>query len=167
LADQTIRVPIDLRNPIASSLAGNSFFNVTGLTALDLAHWEFVKDVEGKIYGVVGVPTPLAATPNAKIILQLAANATTGVSTMQVSSKAVADAESFNPGSLDSETAEDVTMPSTAYDRKEVSISLTNAPEADDILLVEIFHDGDAANDTLAVNTLLVAAYLEIDVTGV
>jgi hypothetical protein len=161
----TIRVPIDLRNPRVSTLAGNSFFTVVGLTDWDGGHWEFLKDVEGKIYGVVPVPKNLHGTPNAKIVLTLAANATSGVTRMQVGTFPPADAESLNPGALTDETAQDITVPGTARLRKDVSFTLTNAPVADDLLIVEIFHDGDHANDTLAVNTELWLAQLEVDVT--
>jgi hypothetical protein len=161
----TIRVPVEFRNPRVSSLGGNCFWTVAGLTDWDAGHWEFVKDVEGKLYGVVAVPANLHGTPNAKIILLLAANATTGVTRMQVGTKDVAGGESLNPASLVDETAQDVTVPATARLREDVTFTLTNAPAANDLLLVEVFHDGDHANDTLAVNTELYAALLEVDVT--
>lgn len=164
----TVRLPIDLRNPRVSSLAGNAFFTVTGLTAGDFGYWQLGQDVDGKIYGVVPVPKNVAGTPNGKIILVISANATSGVSRLQVSTKAVADAESLNPASLTAETAQDITVPGTARLRKDVTFpssgSLGETLAADDLLLVEVFHDGDHANDTLAVATELWAAYLQIDV---
>lgn len=160
----SIRIPIDLRTPRVSTLAGNAFWNVTGLTDHDLAYWEFVKDVEGKVYGLSAIPSNVAGTPNGAIVLEIAANATTGDTRLQVGTKAVADAESLNPGALTDETAQDITVPGTAYLRKTVSFTLTETLAADDLLLVEVFHDGDHANDTLAVNTLLVGAWLEVDV---
>jgi hypothetical protein len=163
----TVRLPIDLRNPRVSSLAGNAFFTVTGLTAVDLGFWNFVKDVDGKVYGVVVVPKNLNATPAAKIVLSIAANATTGVTRLQVSTKAVADAESLNPSALTAETAQDITVPGTARLRKDVTFpasgNLTETLAADDLLLVEIFHVGSHANDTLAQPTELYAAFLQCD----
>jgi hypothetical protein len=163
LATQTIRVPIQLNTPQVSANAGNAFWTVLGQTDWDFGHWEFVKDVKGKVYGTVTVPKNLAGTPAAKIKLVIAANATTGVTRLNVGTKDVADGESLNP-TLTDETAQDITVPATAYLRKDVSFTLTNAPAADDILIVEVFHEGDHANDTLAVNTLLLGAYLECDV---
>jgi len=160
----TIRVPVDLRNPRVSSLAGNSFFSVLALTNWDAGHWQFVKDVDGKIYGAVAVPKNLAGTPNASLRLVTAYNATTGVSRWSVKSKDPADGETLD-ASFTSETAQDITVPGTAYFRKDVSFTLTNAPAADDLLLVEVFHEGAHANDTVAVNSLLFAAYLQCDVT--
>lgn len=161
----TIRIPIDLRLPRTTSLAGNSYFNVTNLATLtgDVGHWECVKDVEGKIYGIVKIPSAIDGTPAAKIILEIFANATSGVTRLQASSLAVADAESYDQA-MTAETAQDITVPATANLRKEVTFTLTNTPVAEDELLIEIFHDGDHANDTLAVNTKIMSAYLEIDV---
>lgn len=164
----TVRIPIDLRNPRVSSLAGNSFWTVTGLTAWDAGHWEFLKDVDGKIYGIAPIPKNLAGTPNGKIVLVIGANATTGVTRLSVATKAVADTESLNPSSLTGETAQDVTVPGTARLRKDVmfpsSGSLAEILAVDDLLIVEVFHEGLHANDTLAVNTELYAALLQIDV---
>lgn len=163
----TVRVPIDLRNPRVTTLAGNSFFTVEGLTAWDAGRWEFVKDVEGRIYGVVAVPKDVKATANAKIILAIGANATSGVTRLQVSTKAIADAESMNPSSLTAETAQDITVPGTARLRKDVTFpssgSLGETVAADDLLLVEITHLGAHANDTLNAATEFYSAFLQID----
>ena len=164
----TIQIPVDLRNPRITSLGGNSFWSVVALTAWDAGHWEFVKDVEGKVYGLVRIPKSMATTPNAKIILVIAANATTGVTTLQVSTKAVESLttpENFNFASFNAITAQDITVPATAYLAKEVSFTVGETLAAEDELILELFHDGDAVNDTLAVNTLLLDCFLEIDVT--
>lgn len=151
---------LNLLTPRTTSLAGNSFYSVLGLTDWDAGHWEFVLDVEGVIYGQVRVPPSYAS--GGVIRLSIAANATSGVTRLQVGTKAVADGESLNPGALTDESAQDVTVPGTAYLRKDVTFTLTESLVADDLLLVEIFHDGDHANDTLAVNTLLFGAWLEV-----
>lgn len=150
---------IQLLNPRTSTLAGNSFFSVLALSDWDAGHWEFLQDVEGKIYGIVRVPPSYAS--GGAIKLEIGANATTGVTRLQVGTKAVADGESMNP-TLTDETAQDITVPGTAYLRKAVSFTLTESLAASDLLLVEIFHDGDHANDTLAVNTILWGAWLEV-----
>lgn len=168
MAIVTIRIPIDLRSPRLSSLAGNSFWTVVAMGAVDAGHWQFKQDVDGRIYGVVTVPKNVNATPNAKLKLAIAANATSGVTRLSASTKAVATAEALNPGSLTAETAQDITVPATARLRHDVTIpsagSLAETVAADDLLLVELFHEGAHANDTLAVNTELHEAWLEIDV---
>jgi hypothetical protein len=163
----TIQIPIDLRNPRVTSLAGNAFWTVLGLTAWDAGHWQFVKDVDGKIYGLVRIPKNMAATPAAKIKLVIAANATSGVTRLSIGHKAVQTiptAESLNPATLTAITAQDITVPATAYLAGEVSFTVSETLAAEDELIVEIYHEGAHANDTLAVNTLLFDAFLEIDV---
>lgn len=164
----TVYIPIELRNPRVSTLAGNAYWTVTALTAYDFGFWQFVKDVEGKVYGLVRIPQNVAATPNAKIVLCIGANATSGVTSLAVSTKAIADNESINPASLTAESTQDITVPGTARLRKDVTFptagSLAETVEAGDLLLVEVFHDGDKAEDTLGVNTELYAAFLQIDV---
>jgi hypothetical protein len=163
----TIRKEISLRTPAMSSLQGNSTFTAIALTWGDLHVWSFVKDVDGKVFGLVSVPANLAGTPNAKIVLVLAANATSGVTRFGVATARAADAGSLNPGSLTAETSQDVTVPATAYLRKDVTfpatLTLAVTPQASDVLLVQITHEGTHANDTLAVNSLLVEAYLVCD----
>lgn len=164
----TVRVPIDFHTPRFTSTPGNAFWRPLGLTALDFGHWEFVQDVDGRIYGQVTIPKNLNATPNGKIILALAANATAGVTRMQVSTRAFATAESLNPATLTAETAQDITVPATAYLRSDQTFptagSLGETLTGDDVLLVEVYHVGLHANDTLATNTLLAGGWLECDV---
>lgn len=163
----TVRIPIDLRAPGVTVNAGNAFWTVVGLTAHDMGRWEFLKDVDGSVFGIAHVPTNIAAVPNAKIVLILAAaNALGEITSMDVKTVAVAkDAESINPASLVSVGVVDITMPSTINLTKEQSYTIVAVPVADDLMIVEVFHDGNTANDTLAVNTILVEAYLQIDVT--
>jgi len=163
----TIQIPIDLRNPGVTLVPGNAFWTVLGLTAWDAGHWQFVKDVHGSVFGIVRIPKNMAGTPAAKIKLVIAANATSGVTRLDVLHKAVqsiATGESLNPAALVSIGETDVTVPSTAYLTLEVSFTVSEAIAAEDELLIQVFHHGDHANDTLAVNTLLIDAFLEIDV---
>ena len=150
---------VHLSTPRATSLAGNSFWMVQGLTDWDAGHWEFTKDVDGKVYGQVLVPPSYSS--GGTLRLAVAANATTGVTRLGVGTKAIADTESFNP-TLTDETKQDITVPGTAYLRKDVTFTLTETLAARDVLVVEIFHEGSHVNDTLAVNTLLMGAWLEL-----
>ncbi|HEY8836496.1 MAG TPA: hypothetical protein VIO16_02220 [Dehalococcoidia bacterium] len=163
----TIRVPISILAPAVSANGGNAFFSVAGLTAQDYGHWEFVKSVQGNLFGQVAVPHNLNATPNAKIILSFAANAATGNTVIQIGTARIPAGTSINPGSLTTETAQTITVPGTAYQRFDVTLpasaTLAVTPQADDILLVEIMHNGAAGGETLAVNLLLLAAVLVVD----
>ena len=160
----TVRIPIDLRNPRLTSLAGNSFFTVFGFTNHDFGHWEFVKDVDGKIYGIVGIPPNVSGTPNAKCILVIAANATVGVWRNIVNYKTVAPGETVQL-TYTAGASQDITVPGTAYLTKEITHTLpTGSFIGGNLIFIEIFHEGAHANDTLAPNAFLVEAYLEIDV---
>lgn len=163
LATYTRRVPVSLHTPASATSAGNSFWSVLAMTDYDLGHWEFVKDVGGKIFGHVLIPEGLAAT-GGSLVLHIAANATTGVTRLSVSTKAVADAESMQPSSLTTETSQDITVPGTAYLRKDVTFALTEALAEGGLLIVEVYHEGAHANDTLAQNTLLLGATLHVTV---
>ena len=167
----TVRIPLDLRMP-GSVNAGNSFWTDVVLTAatpdLDMGHWEFVKDVVGDVFGLVTIPNTIGATPAAKIILSIAANATTGATSLFVQGLCVADGQTYDAALDTAITTQDITVPATAYFRKEVSFTLATSGGsfpvvAKDEMLIRIVHSGTDANDTLAVNTLLIAAYLEID----
>ena len=159
---QTRSVAVELLNPQVAANAGNAFFSVLGLTDWDAGHWEFVKDVDGKVYGIVRVPPTYVS--GGTLRLAIAANATSGVTRLVVGTKAVADGESLNP-TLTDETAQDITVPGTAYLRRDVTFALTETLAANDLLIIEIYHAGAHANDTLAVNTLLLGVWLEVTAT--
>ena|SRR3990172_1908511 len=166
----TIRIPIDFRNPRVSSFAGNSFFTVTGLTVVDGGHWEFAKDVDGKIYGIVHIPTNVAATTNGKIILAVGANLASGITTLQISTKAIGNTESLNPSALTAESSQDITLPSPARTRTDVTFPaagfLSEALASGDLLWVEVAHLGSTSlTDTLTVNTELWQGLLEVSVS--
>lgn len=155
-------IPVDLQNPRVSTLGGNSAWTVAALTDYDAGIWDFLKDVDGKVYGIVRVPEDYGS--GGTIILSMAWNATTGVSRLLIGTTPVADGESFNPAALTDETAQDITVPGTAYFRKDVSFTLTPTLVAGDILLVEVFHQGSHGNDTVAVDTLMWGAFFGYDV---
>lgn len=147
--------PIQLLNPFDS----NSFWLPSQQTAGMFGRWEFVKDLDGFIYGEVLVPSGVT---NATLRAAVAANATSGVTRLALYAQAWADAEtmfgSWNIGNPVS--SQDITVPGTAYTRKDVTWSLTGLTGGD-LLFVAVQHNGTHANDTLAVNTLLYGAWLE------
>ncbi len=154
-------IGIVLKNPRVSTLGGNSFANVLALTNIDLEVIEFVKDVDGKFYGLAHIPSGYGTVSSAKVIFDIIANATTGNSRLQVSTAPIAEGETID-ASLIAITAQTITVPGTAYLLKRVTFDLATVPVADDLLLIEFFHEGTDVADTLAVNTLIVNAYLEL-----
>lgn len=148
----TVQIPVPMITPGSS---GSAFPVLTAGTVHRLGPVPaYAIDVDSYWYGHVRVPQDYSSTP--AIILSLAANATTGVATVQVATAVPADGETYNPGSYTTETNVDVTMPGTAYLRKDQSITLTSGPAAGDDLLVRVGHIGTATNDTLAATLLLV-----------
>lgn len=148
----TVDIPVAVKTPDSS---GNAYPTLVAGTVHQLLVPAFVKDVDGYWYGEFLVPQNYVS--GGQIILSLAANATTGVARVNVATTAVADAESLNPGSYTSETAVDVSMPATAYLRKDQEFTLTPTLVAGDLVELRVAHEGAHANDTLAVDLLLAA----------
>ena len=166
----TTRIPLALESVRSNSLAGNAFVSEDYLSTADqdMAFLVFLADVDGKAYYKVTIPNTIGATPAAKIILVVAANATTGVSRMSCELLPTINGEGLNRAKT-TVTAQDITVENVAYETKEVSFTVPTTGDfpvvAEDILDIEIFHEGAHANDTLAVDTLIKEAYLEIDLS--
>lgn len=162
---QTIRIPVDLGVPQQAANQGNCYFDMLNLTDHDFGVWTLVKDVNGKVYGRATVPKNLSGTTGSLVVaLAWANSASSKVARVSVAYSPIANGESLNPGSLTDVTAQDLSVPTTAYQRTDATYSLTGLA-ADDVLLVEVYHEGAHANDTVAVDTLVVEAWLECDVT--
>lgn len=153
----TVQIPIALRVPDSSGNGYPLLYDASPNRHLVTA---FLQDVAGYWYGHVRVPQDYSSTPVIK--LSIGANATSGVSRLAVSTYTVADAESYD-GTYTTETAQDITVPATAYLRKDVTFSLTTSGglAAGDDLMVRCDHEGAHANDTLAVPTILFTAVFQ------
>ena len=165
------KFPIIFTLPRTQTLGGNAFFSSSALTAYDDGHIEFVTDVDGKFYGECYLDPDVidgGTITAVKFKGSLYANATAGDTVMEVSTKAIADGETFNPASLDGSTEGPtaITVPATAYLRTDFTFTFTPANFGEgDIILVEIFHEGTSTTplDSLAANTLLkTLAFIEV-----
>lgn len=159
------KVPLDLagtrevRVPLTvPDSSGNGYAALLSTTNIRELVAAFTKDVDGSWYGLVRVPQDYSSGP--KIILRILANATSGVTRLNVYSSAKTDAEVVD-AALTAETAQDITVPGTAYTLKDVTFTLASSPAAGDSLTVRIQHEGNHANDTLAVDTLLYEAVFQ------
>lgn len=149
--------PVKLLVPRSTSLAGNSFFTSVGLTAWDMGHWEFVKDVEGRIYGIARTDGVLST---GTLRLVLAANGA-GVTRWSVKYMPIKDGANLNPATLTTTvTSQDVTV-ATGYTQKDITFAISPLATYTGVIF-EIIHEGAHANDTLAVNTMLLDASLEM-----
>lgn len=129
--------------------------NIQGLHAM-------VKDVEGAIYGMVRIPQNYVGSAAVEAIIL--ANATSGVTRLTLGTAVVAaDSASFDPTITD-ETAQNITVPGTAYNDKLVTFptsgSLATTLAAGSLLMVRLQHNGTNASDTLAVDTLVAGLWL-------
>jgi len=163
VALSTKQYPLKLTAPRSQSLQGNAFWTVKTLTMFDFAHWEFVKDVEGRIGGQILIPSTVSAAPNAKIVLVLAGEAANGVSRMNVAYLTQGTTGGWFGGTLTPVGAQDVTMPGAPTEMVKATFALSTGINPGTIMFFEIIHEGAHANDTFTANTWLVEAYLEVD----
>jgi hypothetical protein len=159
-----VRLPVRLRVPRSSTLAGNTAFSVAALTAHDIAVWEFANNVEGRVHGYVLLPTALAAAPVGEIRLLTASAVTTGNMRWRVATKSVADGQSLNPATLTAEAYQSIAAPAALWGMKEVVFPLTEVLAPRGILLVEVTRDGGNALDTNEGSAYVLEAYLEVSV---
>jgi hypothetical protein len=146
-------LPVDIRVPVS-----NVYWDSLGIgEPRYFGYWDFVKDVLGYADGFVKVPPNVTS---ASIRLSVMANATSGVTRWYIRTFASADGASLSSGTADNATAQDITVPGTAYNRKDITFTVPSTFAAGDILWVRFVHDGAHANDTLAVDTLLLGAWL-------
>jgi hypothetical protein len=152
----TVQVPLPLFVPDSS---GNGYPILYDASPHRFLVPAFLRDVAGYWYGHVRIPQDYVGTP--KVILSVGANATSGVARLAVSSYRTADAASYD-GTYTTETAQDITVPGTAYLRKDVTFTITTASIAvGDDLVVRVDHEGAHANDTLAADLLLFSAVFQ------
>lgn len=151
----TIQVTVPLLGPDSS---GNGYAALVSTANIRQVVAAFLKDVVGDWWGIVRVPQDYSSAGT--IIVSLAANATSGVTTIGVATKVIANAAVYDQA-LTAESDVDVTVPGTAYTRKDQSFTLSTTPAAGSDLLVRIRHNGTATNDTLTVDTLMFNAVFQ------
>lgn len=105
-------------------------------------------DTDGTSYWLVRVPENYSGTP--AVDISYVANATTGDWRLVLGTAVPADGESMDVTFSD-ETAVDTTVPGTAYQRDEISVSITGTtPAVGDLLMLRVLRDADNAADDLA-----------------
>lgn len=118
---------------------------------------------DGRWHWLGYVPDNYASSPS--LIVVYCANATSGVFRVNTEFATAKDAEDQDQ-TLTASTAQEITVPGTAYLQDRVTFT-ANIPtlEPGDILYGAVHRDGDHANDTLAVPALLVAVLLSYTTT--
>lgn len=176
-----IRIPVDLRSPEQTGLAGNSFWTVNSGTVSQMGYWAFLGNTSGGsgtgiratggiVYGYVQVPSN--ADPNSvpSLIVSLGASATAAsVAFFRVGTKEIQTGMSFDNPSWVHENGVAWTAPTTAYARQDLSFTLTSATTADAILAIKIERNIVGSGSGIDVSTATIGCfdvYLQITATA-
>jgi hypothetical protein len=168
-ATATHHLPLSCDSPDGT---GNAFFQPIALSSWTAGVYQFAPTVDGTVFCTIRIPATVAGSPNAAVILEWGANNTAAskgvawtVSTGKFASGSTADI------SLTAETQQNISVPTTAYQRIDTTFpaasNIATAVAAGDELVVKIVRKGsDGVNDTLTtLNALLFKASLRIDLT--
>lgn len=144
---------IDLRNPSA-----NAYFVATAFTNFVLGRWLMIKDVDSSIYGAVRVPATFT-----QIAVNLMLGGGTGNTRMQVKTRSIGDGDTID-STITAESAQTIALTSGLLEvaRFPASGGIGSSPAAGDLLVVQIIHVGTDGADTLATDTALYGAFLEV-----
>lgn len=144
---------IDLRNP-----SQNAYWRPTTLTNFVLGHWVMLKDVDSSIYGAVRVPATFT-----QIAVNLMLGGGTGNTRMQVKTRSIGDGDTID-STITAESAQTIALTGGLLEiaRFPASGGIGSSPTAGDMLVVQVIHAGTDGADTLAVDTLLYGAFLEV-----
>lgn len=155
--------PIDLRNP-----TNNAYYLAAAAKATSpnwtLGQWRMVKDVESHIYGAVRAPDSFTSLA-VRLMVSAAGETEEGDVRLQVRTAAVGDGDTID-GGLTAETAQTVSLTNAAAGVMKFVVfptsgGLGSSPAAGELIVVDVFHDGDDAADTLAADLVLWGAWLE------
>lgn len=150
----TKHAPLPFGAPDAS---GNAFAQLVATANIRLLVPAFTNGVDGVWWAILHVPSDYSSTP--AIVLRVAANSAAGqVSRWIVSSKAIGTGGTWD-AALTAETAQNLTMSTTAYRPADVTFTLSTTPVAGSDLIVAVQRNGANAADTLVVAALLFDAY--------
>jgi len=145
-----IRVPVDLRSPEQTGLAGNSFWTVNSGTVSQMGFWAFLGNTSGGsgtgiratggiVYGFVQVPSNVDPNSVGKIVVCFGASATAAnLSVWRVGTKEIQTGASFDVPSWQHENSQIWTAPTTSWARQDLSFTMTSATTSDAIIAVKL-----------------------------
>lgn len=152
----TVRVPLPLTVPDSS---GNGYAALVAGTNLRDLFPAFTTGVDGFWYGALDVPENY--TSGGKVVLWVAANDTTGHVSRWIVGSLARDTAATWDSAYTAETAQNVTMSTTAYRPTAVSFTLSTTPVAANSLLFYVERNGANVADTLTVDAYLFKAAFE------
>jgi hypothetical protein len=155
-AGATRSVPLLLGAPDAS---GNAYAGLVSTANVRLLVPAFTNGADGFWWGKLDVPGDYVS--GGAIILWVAANDTTGhVSRWIVNTKAETTSATWD-AALTAETAQNLTMSTTAYRPAAVSFTLSTTPVANNSMVFNIERNGSSGSDTLTVPAFLFKAVFQ------
>ncbi len=152
----TKQIPVTLTAPDST---GNGYGLLVATANIRQVFPAFIKDVDGFWWGIVRIPEDYAAAGT--IILRVGANSTAGQVTSFIVSSKVRDTAATWDTALTAETVIDTTMSTTAYRPTDITFTLSTTPVAGSDLIVSIEHNGARAQDTLAVDSILMQSVFQ------
>ena len=157
---RVLRIPIDIRSPEQTGIAGNSFWTVRSGTVSQMGYWAFlgntsggsgtgVKATGGIVYGLVNIPINIDLNTTPRVILSMGASATAAsLSAWRVASFEIATGIVYDPASWQNVNAVNWTAPTTAWSKYDLSFTLNSATTGDMTLAIKIERDSDGTSAT-------------------
>lgn len=154
----TVQVPVPLAAPDSS---GNGYAAlVTGAGSnIRLLVPAFTTGVDGYWWGILDVPEDYSS--GGAIVLWAAANDTTGHASRWIVATKAVDTSATWDAALTAETAQNLTMSTTAYEPAAVTFTLSTIPVAGKSLTVYVERNGSNGGDTLTVDAYLFKAVFQ------
>lgn len=167
-----IRIPIDLRTPEQTGIAGNSYWTVQSGGASQFGHWAFKGDVTGAIvYGFVQVPSNVDPNSTGVFVLNMGASATSAaLSAWRVCYSEILTGERFDvtAAAWNNIDATGWTAPATNWASHDMTFDTTGTLTANAIVAIKIDRDADgtSATDNCTAVVGLFDAFLQITATA-
>ena len=177
-----IRIPVDLRSPEQTGLAGNSFWTVSSGVASQQGYWAFLGNTSGGsgtgidvtggiVYGLVQMPKNLEPDSTGIFVLAMGASATAGgLSAWRVSYSEIQTGVKFDltANAWNAINAKNWTAPTTGYARHDMTFDTTGTFTAESIVMVRLERDtdGTSATDNITATVGVFDAYVQITATA-
>lgn len=152
----TVRVPLPLAVPGSS---GNGYAALVAGTNLRGLFPAFTTGVDGFWYGSLDVPENYSS--GGKFTLWVAANDTTGHASRWIVGSLARNTSATWDSAYTAETAQNLTMATTAYKPAAVSFTLSTTPVAGESLIFYVERNGSNVADTLTVDAYLFKCVFE------
>lgn len=165
-----LEIPVDLRSPEQTGLAGNSFWTINSGAASQMGMWAFLGNTSGGsgtgiratggiVYGFVKVPSNVDANSTPTVIVCLGASATAAdLSVWRVGSFDIQTGQSFDVPSWTHQNSQTWTAPTTAWSRKDLSFTLS-ATTGDTFIAIKLERSIAGSGSGIDTTTAIVGCF--------